>query len=32
MAVLIETMRREGFEMAVSKPQVITKKQDGKIL
>jgi GTP-binding protein len=32
MAVLIETMRREGFEMAVSKPQVITKKQDGKTL
>jgi GTP-binding protein len=32
MAVLIETMRREGFEMAVSKPQVITKKEDGKTL
>lgn len=31
MAVLIETMRREGFEMTVSKPQVITKKVDGKI-
>jgi len=26
MAVLIETMRREGFEFMVSKPQVITKK------
>lgn len=29
MAVLIETMRREGFELMVSKPQVITKKIDG---
>lgn len=28
MAVLIETMRREGFELAVSKPNVITKKID----
>jgi GTP-binding protein len=32
MAVLIETMRREGFELMVSKPQVITKVQDGKTL
>jgi len=30
MAVLIETMRREGYELMVSKPQVITKKKDGK--
>lgn len=29
MAVLIETMRREGFELMVSKPNVITKKIDG---
>ena len=29
MAVLIETMRREGFEMLVSKPHVITKEIDG---
>ena len=29
MAVLIETMRREGYELMVSKPQVITRKQDG---
>ncbi len=28
LAVLIETMRREGFEMEVSKPQVIIKKID----
>lgn len=28
MAVLIETMRREGFEFAVSKPKVITKIED----
>jgi|CXWL01.1.fsa_nt_gi GTP-binding protein len=30
MAVLIETMRREGFELSVSKPQVITREIDGK--
>lgn len=29
LAMLIETMRREGFEMEVSKPQVIYKKIDG---
>ncbi|MCL4364469.1 translational GTPase TypA [Patescibacteria group bacterium] len=29
LSVLIETMRREGFEMQVSKPQVIYKKIDG---
>ncbi len=32
MAVLIETMRREGYELMVSKPKVILKKQDGKTL
>jgi GTP-binding protein len=32
MAILIETMRREGFEFMVSKPQVITKEIDGKLL
>ena len=31
MAVLIETMRREGFEFMVSKPHVITKLVEGKI-
>ncbi len=29
LAVLIETMRREGFEMAISKPRVLTKTVDG---
>ncbi|HXK34706.1 MAG TPA: translational GTPase TypA [Dehalococcoidia bacterium] len=29
MAVLIETMRREGFELSVSKPEVITRVIDG---
>ncbi len=29
LAVLIETMRREGYELAVAKPQVITKMIDG---
>ncbi|MCX5854951.1 MAG: GTP-binding protein, partial [Deltaproteobacteria bacterium] len=32
MAVLIETMRREGYELMVSKPTVITKKESGKTL
>ena len=32
MAVLIETMRREGYEFMVSRPRVITREQDGKIL
>ena len=32
MAVLIETMRREGYELMVSKPRVITKEEGGKIL
>ncbi len=30
LAVLIETMRREGFELSVSKPQVIMRQVDGK--
>ncbi len=29
LAVLIETMRREGFELAVAKPRVIVRKIDG---
>jgi GTP-binding protein len=32
MAVLIETMRREGYELMVSKPNVITKTENGKTL
>ncbi len=32
MAVLIETMRREGYEFMVSKPQVITKEENGNLL
>ncbi len=31
LAVLVETMRREGFEMTVGKPQVVTKEIDGRI-
>ncbi len=31
MAVLIETMRREGYEFMVSKPTVITKEENGAI-
>ncbi|PVZ68399.1 translational GTPase TypA [Pelagibaculum spongiae] len=31
LSVLIETMRREGFELAVSRPEVVQKEVDGKI-
>lgn len=31
LAILIETMRREGYELAVSKPEVILKEIDGEI-
>ncbi len=30
LSILIETMRREGYELAVSKPQVIITERDGK--
>jgi len=32
LGILIETMRREGYELMVSKPQVITKEENGKKL
>ncbi|GAE67910.1 GTP-binding protein TypA/BipA [Cutibacterium acnes JCM 18909] len=31
LAVLVEQMRREGFELTVGKPQVVTKTIDGKL-
>lgn len=31
LSVLIETMRREGFELAISRPRVVTKEVDGEI-
>ncbi len=31
LAILIETMRREGYEMQISRPQVIFKRVDGQI-
>jgi GTP-binding protein len=31
LAILVETMRREGFEMTVGKPEVVTKMIDGKL-
>ncbi len=31
LSILIENMRREGFELQVSKPQVIFKEEDGKV-
>ena len=32
LAVLVETMRREGFELTVGKPQVVTREVDGALL
>jgi GTP-binding protein len=32
MAILVETMRREGFELTVGRPEVILRKEDGKTL
>lgn len=32
MAIIIETMRREGFELCVGRPEVIYKKEKGKML
>lgn len=32
LGVLVEQMRREGFELCVSKPQVIYKKENGRLL
>jgi GTP-binding protein len=31
LAILVEIMRREGFELTVGKPQVVTKVVDGKV-
>ncbi len=31
LAILIEMMRREGFELAVAKPEIVTKTIDGKL-
>ncbi|MPZ21963.1 MAG: translational GTPase TypA [Dehalococcoidia bacterium] len=31
LAVLVETMRREGFELTVGKPEVVTKVVDGRV-
>jgi len=32
LAVLVETMRREGFELSLSKPRVITRRVDGQTM
>ncbi len=32
LAILIETLRREGYELELSKPEAITKTVDGKVL
>ncbi len=32
MVILIETLRREGFELSVGRPQVIFRQEDGKLL
>ncbi|MGY4718577.1 translational GTPase TypA [Naumannella cuiyingiana] len=31
LAVLVETMRREGFELTIGKPEVVTREIDGKL-
>jgi GTP-binding protein len=32
LSILIENMRREGFELAVSRPEVIIKEEDGQLM
>ena len=32
LAILIEMMRREGFELAVGKPEIVTKQIDGRLM
>jgi GTP-binding protein len=32
MAILLEMMRREGYEVEVSKPEIVTKTSDGKVV
>ncbi len=32
LSILIETMRREGYELQVSRPEVITHNEDGRVL
>ena len=32
LAILIEMMRREGFELSVSRPEVVTKRENGAVL
>jgi GTP-binding protein len=32
LAILVETMRREGYEMVLSNPEVVTREIDGKVM
>jgi GTP-binding protein len=32
LAILIETMRREGYELMVGKPEIVTKRVDGRLM
>ncbi len=32
LSILIETMRREGFELMVSKPEILTRRIDGRLM
>jgi GTP-binding protein len=32
LAILIEMMRREGYELAVGKPEILTRTEDGKVM
>ena len=32
LAILIETMRREGYELMVGKPEIVTRRVDGRLM
>src|SRR6201981_652494 len=32
LSILIETMRREGYELMVGKPEIVTRRIDGKLM
>ena len=32
LSILIEMMRREGYELMVGKPEIVTKRVDGKLM
>jgi GTP-binding protein len=32
LAIIIETMRREGYELQISKPEVVTREENGVVM